>query len=206
MKNRGVESASLRGLFVSSLVICLLLAQSAVSAAPDANKIEFWNDSEEQSGLKIDYTTWTTLLSKFVVTDHPSGQNRFDYDSVSESDQQALGSFIDYMQQMDPRQITKQRQKAYWLNLYNSMVVNRIVRSKPDDSVRELGRRFWRKKRLTIAMQKISLDDIQHRILRPIFSDPRIHFSLVTGAVGSANIRPIAFTGENIDQLRPQHN
>ncbi len=189
--------------FISFLLVFVWLqvGQAPVLAAPKAKQIDFWNDSEEESGLKIDYSAWDSLLKKFVITDHPSRLNRFDYESVSEGDKLALDGFVDYIQKMDPRQLTKQRQKAYWLNLFNAGLIQQVLKSEPEDSIKDISGNLWKRKRFYIAMQKMSLDDVEHGVLRPIFKDPRIHFSLVAGTVGSANILPVAFTGDNVEQL-----
>jgi len=52
-----------------------------------------------------------------------------------------------------------------------------------------------------LLMQEISLNDIQHGILRPIWKDPRVHFVLSTGALSGANIQKTAFTGDNNEEL-----
>lgn len=191
--------------YVFSVLVCLLIDQTVATAAPKAKLIEFWDDSEEQSGLGIDYTEWDALLSKFVITNHPSKLNRFDYDSLQASDKAVLDGFIDYMEQMDPRQLTKLRQKAYWINLFNAALIQEVLESKPEESIKDISGNLWKRKRLYIAMQKMSLDDIEHGVLRPIFKDPRIHFSLVAGTVSSANLLPEAFTSDNIEVLLEQN-
>ncbi len=188
--------------YLLQLLICSLLAHSVAQAAPRANAIDFWDDSEEQSELKIDYSAWEEILEKYVVTDHASNVNRFNYGGMLEADKTALDNFILYMQQMDPRQLTKQRQKAFWLNLFNAGMIQEIaLEDQPQSSIKEKGSRLWRKKRFYITMQEMSFDDIEHGILRPIFNDPRVHFSLVAGTVGSGRIIKSAFSGENVEQL-----
>lgn len=184
-----------------AFILSSFLIQTTVSAAPKAKKIAFWNDSEELSELSVDNSKWGSLLKKFVITNHSSGVNRIDYAAFTEADRAELGQYIDYMQQLDPRQLTKARQKAYWLNLFNAALVQEVLESEPEDSIREVGRGLWRSNRLYITMQKTSLDDIEHGILRPIFGDPRVHFSLVAGTVGSARILAEPFTGENVEDL-----
>ena len=182
-------------------LIGLIFVNVEAIAAPKAKLIEFWNDSEEQSALLMDNSKWSSILKKYVVLNHPSGVNRFNYQAVTEPDKQALNEYIEYMQQMDPRQLNKARQKAYWLNLFNAAIVQEVLEFEPEDSIREVGRGLWRSNRFYIAMQKTSLDNIEHGILRPIFNDPRIHFLLAAGTIGSASIPPEPFTDENLDEM-----
>jgi len=104
------------------------------------------------------------------------------------------------MQSMDPRQFNFPNQKAYWLNLYNAGAVSVVLNSDPEGTIRDVGG-VWTKKRFEIASQKVSLNDIEHGVLRPIYSDPRIHFGLTPATLGSGDILPIAFTGANVNAL-----
>ena len=48
---------------------------------------------------------------------------------------------------------------------------------------------------------EVSLNDIEHRILRPIWKDARIHYAVNCAAVGCPNLRRTAFTGDNAESL-----
>ncbi len=198
---RGV--ASCRPLIV--LVFLISVFSHAVDAAQEAQEIPFWNDSEEASEFDVDHSAWNSLLNRYVVK-HESGINRFDYDAVTSIDKARLENYIKLLEGMDPRQMAMDRQKPYWLNLFNAALVFQILQSKPEASIKEISsRKLWRKKRLTIALQKLSLEDIEHGILRPIFKDPRLHFAMVGGTLGSANILNQAFTVDNIEELLNQN-
>jgi len=57
-----------------------------------------------------------------------------------------------------------------------------------------------------MAMQEISLNDIEHGILRPIWKDPRIHFAISACTLGGASIQKTAFNGENNEELLENRN
>jgi len=192
--------------FIAAVFVGFLTTHMNVSAAPKAKQIDFWDDSEELTKLKINHAAWDALLKKHVIVDHPSGVNRFNYEAVTASDSAALDQYIEYLQRMEPRQYPKRCQKAYWLNLFNAGIVQQVLKSRSSiDSIKDLGGRLWKRKRFYIAMQKTSFDDIEHGILRPIFKDPRVHFSLAAGTIGSANILPEAFTTANVEDLLEQN-
>jgi len=47
----------------------------------------------------------------------------------------------------------------------------------------------------------VSLDDIEHRILRPIWMDPRIHYAVNCASLGCPNLPRVAFTAKNAERL-----
>jgi len=59
----------------------------------------------------------------------------------------------------------------------------------------------WNKKLAKVEGVDLSLNDIQYKILKPIWRDALIHYSINQGAIGSPNLLRIAFTGHNINQL-----
>jgi len=181
-------------------IIFIMLGITNAGAAPNAKQIEFWDDHEPTSRLNLDHGKWNSLLEKYVKTDHPSGINRFDYASVSAADKSLLDGYLSYLQQMDPRQLTRAGQKAYWLNLYNAGIVALVLGGNVEDSIRDLGR-IWKRKRFYIAMQNTSLDDIQHGIVRPMFDDPRTLLAINAATLGSTSIQPVAFDHENVEEL-----
>lgn len=184
------------------LSLSLFGLNSGAIAAPKAKEIPFWNDSEEESQLAPNHSFLQSFLDKYVQAEHPSGITRFDYTKVSVEDRDGLKQYLDTLQLYDPRQFSTLAQKAYWLNLYNAGLIDQILDSEPEESMKDISSRvLWRKKRFYISMQKLSLDNIQHGILRPIFSDPRVHFCLFAGTIGSANMMPKAFTTDNIEAM-----
>lgn len=188
-----------------ALLVTMLMIGKSVYAAPKAKAIAFWDDSEPSSGLTPDHSRWQNLLNKFVITEHRSGIHRFDYAAFKQTDEEELRDYLAYLQQLDPRQLSKERQKAYWLNLYNATMVLIVVVSKPSESIRSIDRKnLWVAERFNIAGQKLSLDNLVDGILRPLFRDERIHFVLNRATLGSANINPRAYTGDNVEQLIEQ--
>lgn len=195
--------------FVCGLA-CLVNAQEAIE--PEAKALKFWNDYEPESIMQVNHGQWQELLTKYLDDQHPSGINRFDYALVNASDRQALKSYLDYLQLLEPRQLNEQEAKAYWLNLYNAVLVDDIIdayQSSPIDSVRELrAGRFrpwpWTRDAVELLLQKLSLSDIEHNIIRPIFKDSRVHFVLAKGSLGGGSLLKTAFNGDNNEELLAQ--
>ena len=97
-------------------------------------------------------------------------------------------------------------QKAYWINVYNAVTVDVILSRYPVASMRDinispgfLARGPWGAKLFSVEEEKLSLDDIEHRILRPIWKDNRVHYALNWASLGSPNLQPAAFTAQNTE-------
>jgi len=181
-----------------ALMLLVLSGIGVVHAAPDSELIPFWNDYEAQSAMNVDHSAWGGILETYVDDQHPSGINRFDYEAMTSGDKLAIENYLDYLQQFEPRQLNLMQQKAYWLNFYNAAVVNRVLNNYPLDSTRRLN---WRARSYEVVMQRISLNVIEHGILRPIFKDPRVLFALNAGNLGSGDLQKTPFTEDNTEQL-----
>lgn len=49
--------------------------------------------------------------------------------------------------------------------------------------------------------ETLTLNDIEHRILRPLYGDPRVHFAVNCASLGCPNLAPEAYTAENLEAL-----
>lgn len=190
------------------LLLSLLLTLSgSAQSAPDSDALDFWANSDETSNASIDHRAWQTVLNHNVIDNHPSGINRFEYGGISAADQQLLGRYLERMQQLDPRAFNRAEQKAYWINLYNALTVNLIVTHYPVKSITKLGDSLfsfgpWDHTVVMIAGQSLSLNDIEHRILRPLFRDNRIHYAVNCASLGCPNLAKQAYNAvEMNDQL-----
>ena len=97
-------------------------------------------------------------------------------------------------------------QRAYWINLYNALTVREILRFFPVSSIRDISSGFfsfgpWNKKLIEIEGETLTLNDIEHRILRPIWRDARIHYALNCAAIGCPNLQLSVYTGGNTESM-----
>lgn len=187
----------------------ILLCTHSVWAVPDSVSITFWNDSEPTSTMQVNHGVWQSILDRYLDDQHSSRVNRFDYSAVSDVDLVRLGDYLDHLQQFDPRQFNMAEQKAYWINLYNAKTVELVTKSvRSDDisSIRQIRSSIfragpWVRKRLKISQQELSLDDVEHGILRPHFNDKRLHYVLNCASIGCPNLLKTAFTADNTEEL-----
>lgn len=193
---------SIYGLIASALITVTGLA----FAAPNSDTIEFWAAHEEASKKIVSHKAWQEILDVYLDSANDSGVNRFDYAAVSDADSDKLEIYLDSLQSIDPRQLSRAEQLPFWINLYNALTVKVVIDKFPVTSIRKI--RFltspfgpWDKNLIEIAGNKLSLNDIEHGILRPIWKDPRIHFSVNCASIGCPNLASKAFTAENTDAL-----
>jgi len=97
---------------------------------------------------------------------------------------------------------------AFLINLYNAATLKLIIDNYPVKSIKEIGGIFfspWKKKFITLFGKKVSLDFLEHQVIRKEFHEPRIHFALVCASKGCPPLRNEAYKGELLDnQLSEQ--
>ncbi len=188
--------------------ITLLSSIAPAHAAPKADLWTKWQQHDPVSSRTIDHALWDSFLRKHVVTSHHSGIYRVRYEAVTIDDRKALKRYLDLMQTLAISRYNRHEQKAYWINLYNALTVHVILSHYPVESIRKINispgwfsRGPWGAKLLTIEGERVSLDDIEHRILRPIWKDNRVHYALNCASIGCPNLLPVSYTGENLELL-----
>lgn len=196
-----------RRLFAVSILSAMLWLSTA-QAAPSPELWPRWQTHLSESTAAVDHTPWDLILKKYVIANHPSGINRFRYAAVSPADRQALRAYLDALQQVKVSTLNRAEQKAYWVNLYNALTVKVILDHYPVRSIMDIdispglfSQGPWDAKLLTIEGEKVSLNDIEHRILRPIFKDNRLHYALNCASLGCPDLQPQAFTTRNMEGL-----
>ena len=189
----------------------ILLMQGEAYGAPKAELWARWQKHDPANRQKIDHGAWDKFLKQFVVAPHPSGINRVRYQAVTAVDLKGLKSYLQSMQGLAISTYNIAEQKAFWINLYNALTVDVILSRFPVASIRDINispglfeRGPWGAKLLTVEGEKLSLDDIEHRILRPIWKDNRIHYAVNCASLGCPNLQPVAHTAENTDKLLEQ--
>ena len=126
---------------------------------------------------------------------------------VTEADKNALVSYINRLQDVQVTSLNKDEQLAFWINLYNAQTTRVILENYPVDSIRSIKSNFldikgpWNDKTLTVEGETLSLDNIENRIVRPLFNDPRIHYALNCAAIGCPNLRSQAYKSAGLDAV-----
>ena len=193
------------GALVGALVI--LGSISPAQSAPKPDLWPRWEANDARSTTVVDHAAWGAFLQKYLVANHPSGVNRVRYGAVTPEDRRSLEDYVGRLAAVRVAGLNRPEQKAYWINLYNALTVRVILEHYPVKSIRDirLGGFFssgpWDAKLVTVEGEKVSLNDIEHRILRPIWRDNRIHFAVNCASVGCPNLAAEPFTAANTERL-----
>jgi hypothetical protein len=191
-------------------LLLALLLQAALAAplaaAPKAELWPRWEAHDPAAGVTIDHAAWARFLERHLVRG-ADGVNQIAYGRVPEADRAALGAYLARLAAVPISTFARPEQMAYWINLYNALTVQVVLDHYPVDSIRDIrispgwfSTGPWGKKLITVEGEALSLDDIEHRILRPIWRDPRIHYAVNCASIGCPNLQPEPFAGARIEE------
>lgn len=159
-----------------------------------------------ESPSTVDHSLFDSVVKQYVDTD-----GGVDYAGLKQD--QALAPYLEYISHVDPASLSEDGQVAFWINVYNATTLDLIASNYPTPSILRLaprgifGFRFhlpkvndvFRSTEATVGGTRISLNDIEHEILRKDFDEPRIHFALVCAARSCPPLRNEAFTAALLD-------
>jgi Protein of unknown function, DUF547 len=160
------------------------------AAAPKPELWPRWQASGP--GLVLDDSLFATLLVRYRTLGR-DGVARLAYGKVSLADKAALKAYVQGLAATDVDRLTRPQQYAYWVNLYNAATIDLILSNYPLESITKLKDGVfsfgpWDRKLLKVQGEALSLNDIEHRILRPIWKDPRVHFIVNCASIGCPDI------------------
>ena len=173
-----------------------------------ATDTDLWREAGTKTAA-IYHSDWQVILDTYLREDKEGelqpALNVFNYADVTASDKRLLKAYLDKLQAIDPREYSQKEQFAYWVNLYNALTVDLILDNYPVKSITKLGPLLsfgpWDEPAAVVAGESLSLNDIEHKILRPIWQDPRIHYAVNCASIGCPNLSMRVFTAENTEVL-----
>ena len=185
------------------LLISSLFSTHSAEAAPGADVWDVWQKSNPESEQKVDHQAWQNVLDNYLVASE-DGINRVRYEALGAEGRAELTGYLDALQAIDPRELNPNEQMAYWINLYNAMTLETVLRFPKKKSILRMGEKFfsvgpWNDKVMSIAGFELTLNDVEHRILRPIWQDHRIHYAVNCASIGCPNLSTTAYTGDNLE-------
>jgi hypothetical protein len=151
----------------------------------------------------LDIATWDGLLRR-----HVDDRGRVDYATWQRQGTVELEQWLAAQRPFDPEPGSRAETMALWINLYNALVIRQVLARFPLASIRPTIAgvpnwpaflAFFSRPVISLQGQPLSLNRIEHAILRTRFDDPRLHFSLVCAAVGCPLLRPEAYRAERLE-------
>ena len=172
-------------------------------AAPKAELIDpVW--TERGAVASVDHAAWGAFLDRYLTAD-PVGPNLLDYAAVTAEDRAALDAYLDRLQGIDPATLARDAQMAYWINLYNAGTVALVLDHYPIESIRDIGAGLfedgpWDRPLFTVKGRRLTLNDVEHGILRPVHDEPRIHYAVNCAAIGCPDLAPEPWRAAGLEQ------
>jgi len=198
--------AAAQVMFVLVFVLALLARAGGVGAVELHERFAAY---DAQSAQKVDHSAWNRLLKTYLHTSK-DGLNRFDYAALNAGGMAGLNKYLSSLQSVDPAVLSRDEQFAFWTNLYNAKTVEIVAAHYPVRSIRDIKlsgvfiRGPWREKLLTVSGVRLSLDNIEHDIMRPIWRDPRVHYAANCASVGCPNLLMRAYSGASLEKMLDQ--
>ena len=150
------------------------------------------------SAAGFDHSIFDQVLKTYV-----NDQGRVDYNGIAGD--QSFKSYMDSLKSAKLDSMTRDGQLAFWLNAYNAVTIDKVIKWKPKKSVRATlipgiwtSTKFFTSREHTVAGKRLSQDDIEHEILRKQFKDPRIHFAIICASSSCPPLPRFAYSAENV--------
>ena len=150
---------------------------------------------------------WTALLRKHVRVQRGGQATQVAYAGFA-ADRALLKAYLDSLSAVTPAAFAawpKAERAAFLINAYNAFTVELILTRYPDlKSIKDLGSLLsspWKPKWIPLLGAKVSLDDIEHAMLRKRgdYDDPRVHFAVNCASIGCPALREEAFVAARLD-------
>lgn len=156
-----------------------------------------------------DLDDYDRLLNRYVSAS-TDGVARVRYAAwkTNSEDVRALNEVVTWMERQQPTRMSRDARFAYWVNLYNAVTLQVVLENYPVRSIRDIRSRTldprgligpWRTERVTVEGRRLTLDAIEHGILRPEFRDPRVHYAVNCASVGCPNLMARAWRAETLE-------
>lgn len=195
-----------RAILAASLATAAWTAMMGTAQAQELDQV--FAKHQAGSAATVNHQDWAAILKAYL---RPSqdGINRFAYGKVTPADKAKLKAYLAALQAVKVSTLDRPEQRAYWSNLYNALTIDVVLDAYPVSSIRDITSGFfsfgpWGAQRVTVEGKFLSLDDIEHKILRKIWRDPLNHYAVNCASIGCPNLMTVPFTGANIDALLKQ--
>lgn len=156
----------------------------------------------------FDHSVYDTFLQRFV------SNGLVDYKGMAKQ-QATLNKYLQSIEHVDPIKFenwSENEQMTFWINAYNAITLEAILRNYPiqwgsfiswalfpKSSIRQINK-VWDTFYTKVMGKELTLNQIEHEILRKKFHDPRIHFAIVCASIGCPKLESRAFLADDLEQ------
>ena len=187
------------------LILLLLFVTELAYATFYKNLWPKWEINNPLSQETISHQLWQDFLNRRVVTNEEN-INLVDYAHMTQIDLNLLKDYLKNMAQVNIDAYNRHEQLAYWINVYNALTVQTVANYYPISTIQEINISPglfsvgpWGANLITIKGTVLTLDDINNRIIRPIWNDTRVHYALNNASIGAANLNRKVYQGSQLE-------
>ena len=190
----------------------LLLSPLAVAQTNSSSSYGSGTSAAVQTASS--HAAWTSILQNYVSAPDGQGLTHFDYARLSSNaaDKAKLASYIQSLSATNPGTLSQNEAIAFYSNLYNAVTIDLIVQNYPVGSIRKAktynGEKVsgisgpWKKVKVSVNGQTMSLNDVEHEVLRKQFPSPYVHYMVNCASVGCPNLLDTAWEANTLDAAR----
>ncbi len=189
--------------FVAAIVAAPMMIGAFFLDASAADLQQFSRHAEA-GDVTVDNSAYAAFLNKYLKAS-PDGVNLVDYGAVTKEDRESLQGYIRLLEATDPTTLSKDEAFAFWGNLYNAVTLEVILEDYPVASIRDIKPNIfavgpWGLEKTTVNGAALTLDNIEHDILRKFWDEPRVHYVVNCASIGCPNLRMEPWTAEGLDE------
>jgi hypothetical protein len=177
----------------------------AACGVPDPEPIEGDLASVLERGIRegtagFDHGAWDEILSRNAL----ENGRRFDYAGLKK-EEGLLKDYLDALAEADLETLRGPELEALFINAYNAYTVRTVLDRVREDggfeieSIRDIENVFTREAHV-VGGFRLSLDNIEHNVLRPTFRDPRLHFAVNCASISCPPLPADAFEGDRVEE------
>lgn len=188
------------------LILMLLLISGFANASFYKSLWPKWEVNNPLSKEVISHQPWQTFLNRRIVTNEEN-INLVDYAHMTQTDLNLLKDYLKSMSEININNYNRSEQLAYWINVYNALTVQIIANYYPVTTVQEINISPglfsigpWGANLITIKDTPLTIDDINNRIIRAIWNDPRTHYAVNNGTIGAPNLSRKIYQGKLLEE------
>ncbi|WP_304516789.1 DUF547 domain-containing protein [Cecembia rubra] len=162
------------------------------------------SDLGQEGSLPPNHQVFDAFLKKFV-----SDEGIVNYKGMVQQ-RADLEIYLNALSQNPPDRKTwsKAEQLAYWINAYNAFTLKLILDHYPIKSIQDIKPKYpiplvntvWHMEFFKIGGKPASLDEIEHKILRKEFEEPRIHFAINCASFSCPILSKDAYFPEKLEE------
>lgn len=146
------------------------------------------------AGNSFDHSAFSALLAK-----HVDSKGFVSYGGFS-ANQKELDAYLQAIATARAENLSRYEALAFYINAYNALTIRLILDHPKIKSIRDIPEnRRWKGRTWQVGGDQLTLDEIEHKIIRPKFKENRVHFALVCASIGCPPLRNEAYTGERLN-------